>query len=124
VPILPTTEQDKDFVMERMAKLRELGLTHSLKKEKTGKKRKANGEEGEKKVNGEEDTAKAKRNGVASNGIKNSATANLTKKVLEEEEAKKKRKLENENITSLYAKKENGEKRRDADFMTRGFSVR
>lgn len=124
VPILPTTEQDKDFVMERMAKLRELGLTHSLKKEKTGKKRKANGEEGEKKVNGEEDTAKAKRNGVASNGIKNSATANLTKKVLEEEEAKKKRKLENENISSLYAKKENGEKRRDADFMTRGFSVR
>ena len=125
VPILPVEEKEKEFVMERMTKLRELGLTHSLKKEKTGKKRKANGEGGEKgEKKAKEVAANGHKNGAASNGIKNTATASLTKKVLEEEDAKKKRKLENENISSLYAKKDNGEKRRDADFMTRGFSVR
>lgn len=120
IPILPTTEQDKDFVMKRIERLRESGLTHSLKKDKSSKKRKANGEHGEKKHK----EANGDRNGTGSNGIKNSATASLTKRVLAEEEAKKKRKLENENISSLYAKKDNGGKRKDGEFMTRGFSVR
>lgn len=120
VPILPSTDQDKDFAIQRMAKLRELGLTHSLKKDKSSKKRKANGDHDEKKrdTNG----SSVEKNGT-SNGIKNSATASLTKRVLEEEAAKK-RKVGNENISSLYTKKDNGEKRKDGEFMTRGFSVR
>lgn len=137
VPILPSTEGEKELVTKRMEGLRAEGLTHGLKKEKGGggkkrkvEKEKEGAEEGAgkkaKKVNGNGD-GEVVTNGHAnasSNGIKNSATANLTKKVLEEEEARKKRKLENENISSLYAKKTNGQKERDGSFMTRGFSVK
>ncbi|ETN47013.1 uncharacterized protein HMPREF1541_01203 [Cyphellophora europaea CBS 101466] len=125
VPILPSTDIDKEFVMNRMNTLRELGLTHSLKKDKSSKKRKATGDDNGKKekTNGENAEKSGTSKNESSNGIKNSATASLTKRVLEEENAKKKRKLENENISSLYSKK-NGEKLRDNEFMTRGFSVR
>lgn len=66
-------------------------------------------------------TSATKSNG-AGNGIKNSATASLTARVLNEEnEKKKKRKINNENIDSLFTKdKKDGAK---ADFMTRGFSI-
>ncbi|KPI42809.1 Replication termination factor 2 [Cyphellophora attinorum] len=125
VPILPSSEEDKEFVRRRMEGLREKGLSHSLKKDKGGKKRKKGVEESEKEQIGEKTT---KVDGTAtktSNGIKNSATASLAKKVLEEEEAKKKRRLDNENISSLYAKKTSGlDKQKDGNFMTRGFSVK
>ncbi|RMD41668.1 hypothetical protein DV735_g3430, partial [Chaetothyriales sp. CBS 134920] len=56
--------------------------------------------------------------------IKNAATASLTARVLEEQDAKKKRRLENENIGSLYSKKTDDDKKgRDADFMSRGYSL-
>ena len=121
LPILPSQEAEKEFVVQRMEALRVLGLSHSLKKDKTSKKRKNGAENGEAvKTNGE---ISEKAGKTASNGIKNSATASLTRKVLEEEEAKKKRKMNNENISSLYAKK-GGMKERDGSFMTRGFSVK
>ena len=141
VPILPSTEADKSIVLKRIEDLRNQSLTHSLKKAPGSKKRKANGET--KHIDIEEATgAKSgpsidvkhlkeavQRSGTpqsgtstpkSSNGIKNASTASLTARVLEEEQAKKKRKLENENISSLYSK---GTKEGDGNFMTRGFSI-
>lgn len=124
IPILPITEADKQFVIERIEKLRAQGLTHSLKKDKSSKKRKAKDAVGdeEKATNGK--TKHGLKNGdTKSTAIKNSSTADLTARVLEEEEAKKKRRLlnENENIQSLYSRGD--KKHKDADFMTRGFSI-
>ncbi|KAJ9499670.1 Replication termination factor 2 [Exophiala xenobiotica] len=145
VPILPSTEKEKAFVMERMDTLKSLGLTHSLKKASGSKKRKANGEGKIEPSTGlSEDTKENKTNGeskpVAANisrtgtpqsgtstprsasGIKNTATAGLTARVLAEEEARKKRRRENENISSLYTKSD-GQGGRGRDFMTRGFTI-
>lgn len=123
LPILPTTEADKQFVIERMEKLREQGLAHSLKKDKSGKKRKAKDTGAEDKtLNGKSKDA-VRNDDSKSAAIKNSSTASLAARVLEEENAKKKRRLlnENETIQSLYSKGD--KKHKDADFMTRGFSI-
>lgn len=144
IPILPSTEKDKLSVMERIDTLKSLGLSHSLKKASGSKKRKANGESKadaalkepelqDIKANGESKPAPATiaRTGTPqsgantqkpSNGIKNAATASLTARVLQEGEARKKQRRENDNISSLYDKKPN-DKNRNRDFMTRGFSI-
>ena len=118
--------------------LKEQGLTHSLKKASvSGKKRKKN-------VNvatawtlasvtdqsAGETIAAAQSplpgNGIAppSGGIKNAATASLTAKVLEEEKEKhKRRKLGgNDNLNSLFSS-DNGGRKKNSDFMTRGYSI-
>ncbi|KAK5936832.1 Replication termination factor 2 [Knufia obscura] len=124
VPVLPITDADKQSVIERIEKLREQGLTHSLKKDKSAKKRKAKDAivEEEKAADGKAKD-QAKDGDAKSAGIKNSSTAGLTARVLEEQDAKKKRRLlnENENIQSLYSS--GNKKHNDADFMTRGFSI-
>ncbi|KAJ5358744.1 uncharacterized protein N7496_011157 [Penicillium cataractarum] len=127
IPILPTKEADKERLMARGAKLAEQGLTHSLKKAPGSKKRKKHAESSTDAPNSTAavatSTSASKSNG-AGNGIKNSATASLTARVLNEEnEKKKKRKMmgHNENLDSLFTKdKKDGAKR---DFMTRGFSI-
>ena len=146
VPILPSTEKDKASVIERMETLKSLGLSHSLKKAGGSKKRKANGEAKPEQANDIVAESKDKKaytelksgtinvarpgtpqSGTAmpkiSNGIKNAATASLTARVLEEEEARKKRRHENENISSLYSKNADGKSKKGGDFMTRGFSI-
>ncbi|RMZ76669.1 hypothetical protein DV738_g4815, partial [Chaetothyriales sp. CBS 135597] len=133
VPILPSTDAEKEQVQERIASLRAQGLTHSLKKAPGSKKRKANGEakadssdHGRHAKNGHGSATPQSGAPTAkpSSAIKNAATASLTARVLEEEDAKKKRRLENENIGSLYSKKTDGDKKhRDADFMSRGYSL-
>ncbi|OOQ90839.1 DUF602 domain protein [Penicillium brasilianum] len=125
IPILPTKEADKERLIARGVKLAEQGLTHSLKKAPGSKKRKKHAESSADATKGTAavatSTSATKSNG-AGNGIKNSATASLTARVLNEEnEKKKKRKINNENIDSLFTKdKKDGAK---ADFMTRGFSI-
>ena len=123
LPILPITETDKQFVIDRMEKLREQGLAHSLKKDKSSKKRKAKEViDGDKAIQGK--SKEGVKNGDSkSAGIKNSSTANLAAKVLEEEDAKKRKRMlnENDNIQSLYST--GNKKHQDADFMTRGFSI-
>jgi len=145
VPILPSTETEKQFVVDRLEILRSLGLTHSLKKAVGSKKRKAkeapteqeNGVEDSKNGATKESTTSAKSDMVRiSNsksstngnnaGIKNAATASLNARVLEELEAKKKRRLlnANENIQSLYSKSNGVDKKKmDGDFMSRGFTI-
>jgi hypothetical protein len=128
-----------------MKTLREKGLTHALKKAPGSKKRKKNAEKeaatdttveqgsNPKDASSDEGKKAEKRKEqdkvpqlVATNGIKNSSTASLTKKVLEEQEARnKRRKLEqNDNVKSLFSK---GNAKpsvgNSADYMTRGFSI-
>ncbi|KAF2747352.1 DUF602-domain-containing protein [Sporormia fimetaria CBS 119925] len=137
IPILPTFPEDIARLSLRVKTLKEKGLTHALKKAPGSKKRKKHAE---KEANGEttEPAAKdenlmANTNGstdspapLTSNGIKNSATASLTRKVLEEQEARnKRRKLEqNENVKSLFSSRNaTPSAGNSADYMTRGFSI-
>ena len=115
----------------RTKTLKEKGLTHSLKKAPGGKKRKKNAE-----ADGEEKPSKQK-NGSAkdspapagaaktSDGIKNSATASLTAKVMaEQEERNKRRKTENnDNLKSLFSSRDPAKvSTKNSDFMQRGFT--
>lgn len=110
-PILPASDEDKEFVVKRIEVLKSEGLSHSLKKEKT-KKRKKDEDKEEKKV---------KENGNAK-AIKDESVAALTAKVLDEEARKKRKLVDNKNIQSLYSKSDGGA-RKNTDFMTRGFSI-
>lgn len=134
-----------------MKTLKEKGLTHALKKAPGSKKRKKGDKEANGHANGNttsaDDGAKSKdpsseedkkkdakkekekpKNGsnVTSNGIKNASTASLTRKVLEEQdERNKRRKLDqNENVKSLFSKgSAKPSVANSADYMTRGFSI-
>lgn len=139
IPILPTKEADKQRLIARSQKLAEQGLTHSLKKAPGSKKRKKHA------LNGEEGPSVAKTTTTTkpptststsaptisapsnpSSSIKNAATAMLTARVLEEEDAKKKRQKimgRSENLQSLFTSDADRKKHKDGDFMTRGFTI-
>ena len=131
IPILPTSQTDKDRLEQRIQKLKKQNLTHSLKKAPgSSKKRKKNANVEEATV---EDSEPAKAKPIISraeqpqkpeSNIKNQDTATLTAKVLaEQEERNKRRKLgANANVKSLFSHK-NGMDEKHTDFMTRGFSI-
>ena len=127
IPILPTSQTDKDRLSERLDRLKSSGLTHSLKKAskegKGGKKRKQVGPLPEDEAN--DRAAPILVEGTATGaGIKNRDTAALTEKVLREQEDRNKRRkmAGNQNVESLFTKGESMDAKR-VDFMTRGFSV-
>jgi hypothetical protein len=116
IPIVPVTEADVARLLLRSKTLAEKGLAHSLKKAGGGKKRKKNKEEVE--------VVKVKEAEISSHGINNASTASLTAKVLQEQEKSKKRKMENENVRSLFSSRDQSKPvGKSADFMTRGFSL-
>ncbi|GAB7366419.1 hypothetical protein MBLNU230_g8216t1 [Neophaeotheca triangularis] len=123
VNILPVAEADVARLEVRVKRLRELGLRHSLKKEKgkkeTKEKKKRKGEEN---GVGEEKRRKA---GDQDAGINSEATAKLTAKVVAEQELAKKRKVQqSDNVASLFSKPQDPTKSgKNTDFMTRGFTV-
>ncbi|KAI9644052.1 Replication termination factor 2 [Ciborinia camelliae] len=162
ISILPVSKEEISKLAARAAKLKEGGLTHSLKKAPGGKKKRKHAAESESATpvnggkedsiekiqyrsqeNGLTDKTKAQiqenRHGAAStpklnsgsstpvpSGIKNASAANLTAKVLEEqEERNKRRKLGmNDNLKSLFSNTGyNAQKQKGGDFMTRGFSM-
>jgi hypothetical protein len=120
-----------------MKTLREKGLTHALKKAPGSKKKRKHGDASttdnaiaKLSVSDEDKKAKkelaAKPITTANNGIKNSATASLTRKVLEEQEERNKRRkvAQNDNVNSLFNKTEHkASAGNSADYMTRGFSI-
>ena len=119
VPILPTSQTDKDRLEQRIAVLKTQGLTHSLKRAPgAGKKRKKAATVEEPLKTTQTESEKPESN------IKNADTASLTAKVLaEQEERNKRRKLgANDNVKSLFSNK-NGMDEKHLDFMTRGFSI-
>jgi hypothetical protein len=148
ISILPVAKEEIERLAKRAEKLKESGLTHSLKKAPGSKKRKKaaeteNGAETKSTPNGDKANAisdktkvKIAENGTAqarsgtstpaSNGIKNAATASLTAKVLnEQEERNKRRKLaQNDNLKSLFSNTGyDAQKQKGGDFMTRGYSL-
>lgn len=147
IPIIPLAKEDIAKLAARAAKLKEVGLTHSLKKAPGGKKRKKHTEadsvsaEGKSTTNGAPDGVSEKTKGrliengtvpsrsgtsTPTSGIKNAATASLTAKVLDEqEERNKRRKLGlNDNLKSLFSNTGySAQTHKGGDFMTRGYSL-
>lgn len=116
IPILPTSATDIARLALRVKTLQEKGLAHSLKKNSGGKKRKKDKEETEEKSK--------KKKKEESNGINNSSAASIAAKVLKEQEMSKKRRMDNENVKSLFSTRDQTKPiGKSADFMTRGFSV-
>ncbi|KAK7911538.1 hypothetical protein PG985_014019 [Apiospora marii] len=95
IPILPTSDAEMEKLKTRIEDLKSKGLSHSLKKDKSGGKKKRKAEEaanGEKE-NGTKKGKKEKETGIESR-INNSMTASLTARVLaEQEENNKRRKI-------------------------------
>lgn len=133
IPILSLAKEDAEKLVVRANKLKEAGLTHSLKKAPGSKKRKKHAEDVV-QVEGKVSSTNGTTNGVpkdalpektksrltengalpssrsgtstpVSSGIKNAATASLTAKVLEEQdERNKRRKLGlNDNLKTLFS---------------------
>ncbi|EDU51510.1 Rtf2 RING-finger [Pyrenophora tritici-repentis] len=140
IPIAPTAPTDIARLNLRIKTLREKGLTHALKKAPGSSKKKR--KHAEKEANGDavaiakpsssddDKTAKKetkdKKEAPSAGGIKNSATASLTRKVLaEQEERNKRRKMaQNDNVNTLFHNNEHKpDKKNSADYMTRGFSI-
>jgi hypothetical protein len=129
IPIIPTSELDIARLELRMKTLKEKGLTHSLKKAPGSKKKRKNGgekadaeEKGSKSVSSKSD----KTNGSKADGIKNSSTASLTAKVLEEEDGRNKRRklAQTTNLKGLFSSQDPSKPSgKSSDFMTRGFSI-
>jgi len=129
IPILPISQADRDRLEQRVQKLKEQSLTHSLKKasgSSTKKRKNANVSKAAADV--ETTSATTPRPDTPASkpesNINNQNTASLTSKVLaEQEERNKRRKLgANDNVKSLFSNK-NGMDEKHVDFMTRGFSI-
>lgn len=148
IPILPIASTDIARLSLRAKTLQERGLSHSLKKASGGKKRKKKGEQTSDEnpghvelTNGAEHTEHASsatnetplgppaakdstESDRSSQRINNASTATLTAKVLQEQELAKKRRLNNDNVRSLFSARDASKPHeKNADFMTRGFSM-
>ncbi|KAK6507985.1 hypothetical protein TWF481_006405 [Arthrobotrys musiformis] len=124
VKINPTEEKDIELLKKRRERLAAAGMSHSLKKG-SSKKRKNKDKERDDK---EGDRKKDKSNGESKEKkSKPSTVSDIASKVLGDvEERAKRRKLEmSDNVKSLFTndKDLSGKKPKDADFMTRGFTM-
>lgn len=125
IPILPTAEAEVARLVLRIKTLQESGLRHSLKPLGGKSKRDKKDKKIKEGIDGKRDEQVPKLV-VAAAGptINNAATRALTEKVMREQEAGQKRKLDNANVQSLFSgAKDPKQKRTNADFMTRGFSI-
>lgn len=103
IAILPTAEKDLDRLQKRIEDLQATGLTHTLKKGKSDKKKKRKAGDAEGEGDAEKKEDKAKKNDASRakketdsriKGINNSMAATLTARVLaEQDERNKRRKL-------------------------------
>ncbi|OPB36813.1 hypothetical protein A0O28_0058930 [Trichoderma guizhouense] len=103
IAILPTAEKDLDRLQKRIENLQATGLTHTLKKGKSDKKKKRKAGDAEEEGDAEKKEDKAKKNDASRakketdsriKGINNSMAATLTARVLaEQDERNKRRKL-------------------------------
>ena len=104
ITILPTVETDVQRLEKRMESLRSRGLSHSLKKDKSEKKKKRKGDDLDKADNPVSSNKTKTSNGSTKaptdarvSGINNEFAASLTAKVLaEQDERNKRRKLQAE----------------------------
>jgi len=119
------SQAEKVRLEQRIQKLTERGLTHSLKKAPgSGQKKRKIATIEEAPAGDEALKASEKPISKPESNIKNQDTASLTAKVLaEQEERNKRRKLgANDNVKSLFSNK-NGMDEKHIDFMTRGYTI-
>ncbi|KAJ5716823.1 hypothetical protein N7488_002469 [Penicillium malachiteum] len=133
ISILTTKAEDKQRLIARGQKLAEQGLTHSLKKAPGSKKRKKHAATENDAANNTADATKSASGPVnrsntstptPGSGIKNAAAAKIAARVRDEQDEKNKRRKVaglNENLESLFTKKE--DRKKTGDFMTRGFTI-
>lgn len=137
IPINSMLDTDIARLVLRTKTLQEKGLTHSLKKAPGSSKKRKKRDEQATATNGAD--AEDKENGATSKGatlkastlnedgnsrINNSATASLTAKVMQHQEKSKKRKIENDNVKSLFSSRDQSASAGNSSgFMTRGFSM-
>ncbi|KAL7755725.1 hypothetical protein ACKLNR_014252 [Fusarium oxysporum f. sp. zingiberi] len=94
VPLLATSEADIERLEKRIENLKSQGLTHTLKKDKSEKKKKRKGDDVEKEDKAANGAKEKKTEDARISGINNSFAASLTAKVLaEQDERNKRRKL-------------------------------
>jgi hypothetical protein len=96
VPILPTEKVEVERLTKRIDSLRDAGLAHTLKKDKSQGKKKRKAEDAVEEEKGSKESAEAKKSkkDASMPTINNPMTASLTAKVLaEQEEARKRRKI-------------------------------
>jgi hypothetical protein len=129
IPINSLVDTDIARLSLRAKTLQEKGLSHSLKKASGGgKKRKKRDEQADTIAAGEDDSKtkvkiSAPAKGDSNNKINNCSTASLTAKVMQQTEQSKKRKMDNENVKSLFSSRDQtAALGNSAGFMTRGFS--
>ena len=124
IPILPTLEEEKDRLEQRLSDLKAEGLSHSLKKATSSGKKRRKDKGTEVDSTTEDALSRNKQYDTKADGIKNPDTAELTARVLGEQERRnKKRKMDaNVNIQSLFSSKHSKDGG-NADFMTRGYSI-
>ena len=131
--ILPVLPEDRLRLKERALRLRDEGLTHSLKKAPGASKKKRkihSSEKADATVNGQDGVKTevpqlVERKALPTPiGINNVGTASLTAKVLaEEQDRQKRRKLgNNENVNSLFSSSTDNQKKQP-DFVSRGYSI-
>jgi len=121
IPINSVIDTDIARLSLRAKTLQEKGLSHSLKKASGSKKRKKRDEQTAEAE--DKGAAKVKATEDVKDKINNSATASLTAKVMQQQEQAKKRKMENENVKSLFSSRDQAAAMgNSAGFMTRGFS--
>ncbi|KAF2226563.1 Rtf2 RING-finger-domain-containing protein [Elsinoe ampelina] len=125
IPILPTAKEDIARLQLRVKTLKEQGLTHSLKKAgKEKKKKKRDREEDDSQATEKNGNGAKKANGENGHGIKNSSTKALTDKVMQEQERRKKSRMDNDNLKSLFSSRDQGKPTgKSSDFMTRGYEI-
>ena len=116
IPILPVSKEEIARLTLRARTLKEQGLTHSLRKLGKDKKKTKSKKRG---LEEEDETPKLVD---TANGINNAGTKALTQAVLAEQERKKKAKLANENLASLFSSRDKG-MGNNTDFMTRGYQI-
>ncbi|KAJ5088258.1 hypothetical protein N7456_011874 [Penicillium angulare] len=132
ISILPIKDDDKQRLIARGHKLAEQSLTHSLKKAPGSKKRKkhaagenaADATAGAPKPAAETNNRSSTSTPTPGSGIKNAAAAKIAAKVKDEQDERNKRQKvagRNENLDSLFTKKD--DQKKGGDFMTRGFSI-
>ncbi|PSK55744.1 Protein RTF2 [Elsinoe australis] len=125
IPILPTAKEDIARLQLRIKTLKDQGLAHSLKKAgKDKKKKKRDREEDEAPELVEKNGNGTKKANGENGGINNSGTRALTEKVMQEQEKRKKAKMDNQNLKSLFSSRDQGKPLgKSSDFMTRGYDI-
>lgn len=119
IPINPTDAADITRLEARIKDLHSQSLTHALKKLSSKKRKSLDSSLSDPK-------SKKSKDSTATDGIRSSATAAITSKVMSDEKGKHQQRKQqmSDNVKTLFAKKKkDGERGKNTDFMSRGYTL-